>query len=276
MRFGLTGSFGSARQMLDLAVEAEHAGWDGFFTWDGISEIEAFDPWSLLAAVAVSTSTIRLGATLLTLPLRRPWVVARQALTVDHLSEGRLVVQVGLGPFDDGGNSRVSGEISDPRRRVMELDDTLAILDLAWQGESFSYAGPEYQVHDLVLRPRPVQSPRIPIWLTASWPAPDSMGRAITWDGVLPSRLCDPIDPLAPAEIGELVAWVAERRPADAPTPFDVVVEGVLPDDPAAGCGHLRALADAGVTWWIESRWDVDRDTPDRLLELARRGPPSL
>ena len=207
MRYGFVGTSGSARQLLSLAVEAERAGWDGFFTWDGISiaETESFDPWTLLGAAAVRTSTIRLGAMVFSLPRRRPWVVARQAITVDHLSGGRLIMPVGLGAVGDGGDSMVSGEIMDPARRVDALDDTLAILDLAWTGESFTYTGPEYQVQDLVLQPRPVQNPRIPIWVVASWPAPTAMNRAIAWDGILPSRFGDPIEPLGPEEIAEMV-----------------------------------------------------------------------
>ncbi|KAE8763300.1 LLM class flavin-dependent oxidoreductase [Georgenia thermotolerans] len=277
MKFGLVGTFGSARQMVDLAVEAERAGWDGFFTWDGISvgEVDTFDPWTLLGAIAVRTSTIRLGAMVFSLPRRRPWKVAREALTVDHLSGGRLVIPVGLGATDDGGYSRVSGDDVDRRTRAERLDDTLAILERAWTGEPFSYTGAQYQVRDLVFRPRPVQRPRIPVWVVASWPVPRSMQRAVRWDGVLPSRHGDPFEPFSAAELREVVAWTTEQRAAAGRTgSFDVVVEGVLPDDPSAAAERVEELAAAGVTWWIESRWEGEAATPERLLERARRGPP--
>jgi len=277
MRFGFVASCGSTGQILDMAVEAERAGWDGFFTWDGISvgPLDTFDPWTLLGAVAVRTRTIRLGAMVFSLPRRKPWEVARQALTVDHLSGGRLVIPVGLGAVDDGGYGRVSGESTDTRTRAELLDDTLAILDLAWTGEPFSYEGTHHSVRDLVFRPPPVQRPRIPIWVIAAWPAERSMRRAIAREGIVPTRLSGGMRPLSPDEIAEMVAWVAERRPAGS-APFDVVAEGVLPDDPLEAEAKVRDLADAGATWWIESRWDLSRETPATLLARIRQGPPRL
>ncbi|MFH5823860.1 LLM class flavin-dependent oxidoreductase [Georgenia sp. AZ-5] len=278
MKFGLIGTFGSAQQMVDLAVEAERAGWDGFFAWDGISvgAIDTFDPWTLLGAIAVKTSRIRLGAMVFSLARRRPWKVAREALTVDHLSGGRLVIPVGLGATDDGGYSRVSGDDVERRTRAERLDDALAILDLAWRGETFSYTGKQYQVRDLVFRPRPVQRPRVPVWIVGVWPAPRSMQRAIAWDGILPSRHGDPFEPLTPQELRAIADHVAERRAAAGLSgPYDIVVEGVLPEEPAQARERVRALEEAGVTWFVESRWEGEGATPEKLLERARQAPPA-
>lgn len=285
MRFGFVGSYGSAAQVVQMAQEAEAHGWDGFFTWDGISvgEMDTWDPWSLLGALAVSTERIRLGAMVFALARRRPWKVARESITVDHLSGGRLIMPVALGAVDDGGFSRVSGEARTARERADRLDDALGFLSRAWSGESFSYTGTHVHTDDLVFRPTPVQKPRIPVWVVGSWPSERSMGRAARWDGILPQRRGDPLTPLTPAEIREVVAWVHERRAADGATwtddaalAYDVVVEGVLPDDPAEAAERARAFADAGATWWIESRWDVERDTPAVLLDRIRQGPPQL
>lgn len=280
MRFGFVGSFGSAAQMVTLAQEAEAHGWDGFFTWDGISvgELDTWDPWALLGALAVSTERIRLGAMIFPLARRRPWKVARESVTVDHLSGGRLVLPVGLGAADDGGFSRVSGEATTTRGRAERLDDALAILERAWSGERFSYAGTHHRVTDLLLRPRPVQRPRVPVWVVGAWPSERSMGRAARWDGVIPQPRSGS---LTPDDVREVAAWVRQRRRALAETEPgrflgepDVVVEGVLPDDPQAAAAHARELADAGATWWVESRWDGSRDTPEALLDRVRQGPP--
>ncbi|WP_127131529.1 LLM class flavin-dependent oxidoreductase [Georgenia sp. SYP-B2076] len=273
MKFGFVATCGSTDQILQMAVEAERAGWDGFFTWDGISvgPYDTFDPWALLGAVAATTSTIRIGAMVFSLPRRKPWEVARQAVTVDHLSGGRLVMPVGLGAVDDGGYSRVSGETTDIRTRAQLLDDTLAILDRAWTGEPFSYDGTHHHVRHMVFRPTPVQSP-IPIWVVGAWPAPRSMRRASTRQGVLPANIANPMEPLPPEEIAKMLAWVTEHRPPDA-GPFDVVVEGILPADPGEAHARIQGLADAGATWWIESRWDFDRETPQTLLDRIRQGP---
>ncbi|WP_149202738.1 LLM class flavin-dependent oxidoreductase [Actinotalea subterranea] len=278
MRFGFVGSFGTVAQQLEMAREAEEHGWDGFFTWDGISiaPADTWDPWVLLGAAAGVTERIRLGALVFALARRRPWKVAREALTVDHLSGGRLVLPVGLGVLDDAGFSRVSGEALGARERAERLDDALAILELAWTGEPFSYAGRHHTVEDVLIAPRPVQTPRIPVWPVAGVGSERSMGRAARWDGAVLQRIGGD-EPLEAREVEDAVAWLRERRTAaglDGVEGFEVVLEGVLPEDPAAARDHVAARASAGVTWWIEARWDPARATPEALLARIRQGPP--
>ena len=281
VRFGLVASNGTVAQTVRLAREAEAHGWDGFFTWDGIGvgPMDTWDPWALLGALAVSTERIRLGAMVFALARRRPWKVAREAITVDHLSGGRLIMPVGLGAADDGGFTRVSGEATTRRERAERVDDALAILERAWTGEPFSYTGRHHAVHGLQVRPRPVQVPRIPVWCVGAWPSERSMGRAARWDGVIPQSRTSS-GPVSPAQVSEVVAWAVERRrelaerePERHLGVFDVVVDGELPADPAAAAELAGSYAAAGATWWIESRWD-ERGAPDALLELARQGPP--
>ncbi|MBK5248459.1 MAG: LLM class flavin-dependent oxidoreductase [Actinomycetales bacterium] len=153
------------------------------------------------------------------------------------------------------------------------LDEALDILERAWTGEPFSYTGTHHAVENLVFRPTPVQQPRIPVRVVGRWPAPRSMNRTIAWDGVMPQvRGRSPEEPLSPADVAEVAAWVSEHRTAT--TPFDVIVAGVLPDGPTAAAAHARAMADAGATWWVESRWDIERDTPEVLLDRIKQGPP--
>ena len=271
MKFGVTATCGTAAQNIEMAVAAEDAGWDGFFAWDGIAigPMDTFDPWTLLGAAAVRTSRLTLGAMVFSLPRRKPWEVARQALTVDHLSGGRLVLPVGLGAIDDAAYSRVSGEHVDVKERAALLDESLAILDLAWTGEKFSHEGAYYQLTDFQFQPRPVHG-TIPVWVIGAWFAPRSMRRAAGRDGVLPVRRENSFDPLGPDQLREISAWVTEQRGGE---PFELVVEGVLPTDPTEAADKIAALEDAGVTWWIDSNWDFDTVTPDGLLERIRRGP---
>lgn len=271
MKFGVTASCGSATQSIEMAVAAEDAGWDGFFAWDGISvgPMDTFDPWTILGAAAVRTSRITLGAMVFSLPRRKPWEVARQALTVDHLSGGRLVLPVGLGAIDDGAYSRVSGEHVAVKERAALLDDSLAILDLAWTGEPVTYEGTFHRVTDLAFQPRPVRG-TIPVWVIGAWFAPRSMRRAAGRDGVIATRREDGFDPLKPDEMRKVSDWVTEQRGGE---PFELVAEGVLPTDGAAAREKIEALEAAGVTWWIDSNWDFDTVTPDGLLERIRRGP---
>lgn len=273
MKFGFIASQGSPRQVLEIAREAEANGWDGVFTYDGISigEFQTHDPWALLGAMATVTERVTLGAMVFALARRRPWKVAREALTVDHLSNGRLVMPVGLGATDDGGFSRVNTDTTDRKIRAQRLDECLAILDLAWSGETVSFEGEHYQMRELVFRPKPVQQPRIPIWVVGSWPHTKSMNRAIGWDGILPTTSTNEVTPETLREIHE---WIEEHRGTG--TPFEIVMEGVTDgNDPDATREQLQPLADAGATWWIESRW-AESETPESLLERVRQGPPRL
>lgn len=270
----MVGSTGTTTQLLEIAEAADTSGWDGFFTWDAISvgEVATWDPWALLAAVAVRTRRIRLGALVFAPARRRPWKLAREAVTVDHLSDGRLVLPVGLGVLDDGGFSRVSGEVTSARERAERMDELLAICDLAWRGEHFSYAGTHYRVDDLLIRPRPVQRPRVPVWPVGGWPSPRSMARAARWDGVVLQRTGSE-EPLAPSDVAEAVAWLRERRDGDL-VGYDVVVQDSLPADHEAARDLVAAYEDAGATWFIDSRWDPSV-TPEALAQLAHQGPPT-
>jgi len=286
---GFVGSFGSATEVVDMAVAAEEHGWDGFFSWDGVSLMEmgvdTFDPWSVLAAAAVRTERVALGAMVFALPRRRPWEVVRQALTVDHLSGGRLVLPVGVGVLDDGGFSAVPDQPQALRARAEQLDDALAFLDRAWTGEPFSFAGTRLETGEMQFRPRPVERPtvghHVPVWPVGVWdaerPPLRSLDRALRADGIVVQLRGDRgFDVLTPDDVSALVAWLAARRTElglDA-RPFDVVLQGELPADRAAAQDQLAGLAEAGATWWVESRWNPTTATPRSLRDALRQGPP--
>jgi len=262
-------------ETLELAELTERHGWDGFFTWDGISigPMPTWDPWVTLGAVATRTSRVTLGAIVHPLSRRRPWKVVREALTVDHLSGGRLVIPVAMGAIDDGGFSRVHPEVTDLRERAARLDEPLEIMKLAWRGEPFSYEGVHYQMEDMVFQPKPVNGD-IPTWVVGAWPSERSMGRAAKYEGVLPSLRGNPETQLGPEHIAEIKMWIEERRDDD--TPFEIVMEGTTPgDDPDATRAQLKPFADAGTTWWIESMWEggVGFDDLKRRIE---QGPPDI
>ena len=139
----------------NLARDAEEAGWDGIFIPDCIS-IETknvpafpfFDPWVALGLVAVATSRIRFGTMVTAVPRRRPWKLARETMTLDRLSNGRLILAVGLGAAaDDAGFYKV-GEKMDLKSRAELLDEGLEILAGCWSGKPFSFRGKHYQVDE--------------------------------------------------------------------------------------------------------------------------------
>ncbi len=280
MRYGFIIPRGDVHTIIELAVAAEAAGWDGVFYWDGICIEGAgpiFDPWVVLGAIALRTSRVRIGAMLTPPSRRRPWKLARETVTVDHLSGGRLILPVGLGALDDGGFGKV-GEPTDRKTRAELLDESLQILAGLWSGKPFSFSGKHYHLDEMTFLPPPAQQPRIPIWVVGAWPRSKSMARALRYDGLLPDKRNPDGTPakeaLTPDDYRAMKAYIDERR--DATTPFDIIREGETPGDaPAEAAAIVRPWAEAGATWWMESRWDFS--TPlEAVRERIEQGPPRV
>ncbi len=275
MRYGFIIPDGDIHTIVEMAGEAEAAGWDGVFYWDGMY-IEGrelmYDPWVVLAAIALRTTRVRIGAILTPISRRRPWKLARETVSVDHLSHGRLVVPVGLGTLDDGGFARV-GDATDRKTRAELLDEGLEILTGLWSGQPFSFQGKHYHLEEMAFTPPPVQRPRIPIWVVGAWPREKSMQRVLRYDGLMPNK----INPdgtqadVTPDDIRAMKAYIDQRRALS--TPFDIISEGETPgDDPAQAADLVRPYAEAGSTWWMESRWQAS--SIDEIRTRIKEGPP--
>lgn len=270
MRYGVIITGGEARDQVQLAGEAEAAGWDGVFTWDGIhvgDEVRVLDPFAMMAAFAIVTERVTIGAIVHPLSRRRPWEIARQATTVDRLSNGRLVLPVGLGALDDRGFGAV-GEPTDRRQRAERLDESLAVLAGLWSGESHEGRGPHFRFPAMAFAPTPVQRPRIPVWTVGAWNRPRSMARVLRWDGILP-HVTD--GEVTPEIVRGIRAWIGEGRSLEG---FEIVVEGTTSaDDPSAAAAFVQPWHDAGATWFIESDWSSMEIEPTRHRIAA--GPPT-
>ena len=279
MRYGFVLPGGTAAEQLEQAVLADQAGWDGVFVWEAAYGVDA---WALLAAMAVSTTRVRLGTMLTPLPWRRPWKVAGQAVTLDQLSGGRAILSVGLGAVDAALGD--TGEETGRRVRAERLDEGIDLIAGLWEGRR-RFAGRHYRID---LEPRgdldsvgtPVQRPRIPIWVVGAWPRPRSMRRVLRCDGILPAVMADGggFRETRPGDVTAMLAWLQEQggvRPG-----FDVVTEGETPaGDPAAAAARVAGWAEAGCTWWLETRWELPHDSPERLRETRERleaGPPRV
>jgi alkanesulfonate monooxygenase SsuD/methylene tetrahydromethanopterin reductase-like flavin-dependent oxidoreductase (luciferase family) len=248
VRYGLYlpnfGPFGDARALAELAREAERAGWDGFFIWDHVARPGAppvVDPWIALAAIALATERIRIGALVTPLARRRPWKVARETVSLDRLSNGRLVFGAGLG---SSGGAEVEwagfGEETDLSRRARMLDEGLEVLAGLWRGEPFDFAGTHFRVRGAKFRPVPVQTPRIPVWIAGYWPHPAPLRRAASWDGLFALFADGP--PRDAGQLAEAVTSVrAHRKSAEH---FDVVY---CADRETPVAPYARA----GATWWL-------------------------
>jgi alkanesulfonate monooxygenase SsuD/methylene tetrahydromethanopterin reductase-like flavin-dependent oxidoreductase (luciferase family) len=267
MNFGIILTDGGPREAAGLAAEAEAAGWDGVFTWDGmaIGSMPTYDPWVTMAGMAMTTSRVRLGAMVTPPSRRRPWKLARETTSVDVLSGGRLVLPVGLGALDDAGFGNV-GETTDRRERAERLDESLAILEGLWSGRPFAFEGRHYRFGEMTFQPTPVQRPRIPTWVVGGWPSERSMSRALRYDGLLPNSLDGS---LTPATLAEMAGWIAGRRSLEG---FDIVVEGTTPAEPVEAAAMVAPWREAGATWWVESDWNSG--TVENLRRRISAGPP--
>lgn len=279
IKFGINvPNFGSVcydpRALSNLAREAEEAGWDGFFLWDHLSfdrkwRIPFVDPWVALTAIAMMTERIKIGTLVTPLARRRPWKLARETVSIDNISKGRLILGVGLGVPRD---FEAFGEEVDSRTRAEKTDEALDILTGLWTGEEFSYSGKHYQLDKMIFLPKPVQVPRIPVWVAGTWPNKRPLRRAAHWDGVVPLSVDYPKD-LVPDDLKKIVAYLSRSR-LDIRS-FDVCVSGTTPSNQEEGARIVQPYIEAGATWWSESISDM-RGSFEEMRERIRQGPPKI
>ncbi len=218
-RYGLyVSNFGSAAHpqvLARLAGEAEKSGWDGFFLWDHLVEwnkpVPIYETFTSLAAVAVNTSRIRIGTTVTPLPKNKPWIIARQTVALDHLSNGRLTLGVGLGAEESTDYARF-GEVADDRVLREKLDEALNMITGLWAGKPFSHKGKHFRMKKTVFLPSPLQKPRIPIWVGGFWPHKGPFRRAAKWDGTIPLRVPGVLP--QPGDIRQVIDYVGNHEAA--------------------------------------------------------------
>ena len=262
MRHGIClaniGSYSDPNVGVRVAEAAEAAGWDGVFIWDHLAFVwgaPAADPWLTLAAIAGTTSRVRLGSAVTPVARRRPHILAHEVATLDVLSHGRVIFGAGLG----GSPAEFAkfGEPTDAKVRAEMLDEGLDVLRSLWSGAEVAHRGEHYTVDGVTLAPTPVQA-HIPVWIGGNRPA--SLRRAARWDG----WLADSADPtgmtLSPDDVARNVERIGR---ADS---FDVAVLG------QSDRGDPSAYARAGATWWLENLHDT-RGSVDDVLALVGQGP---
>ncbi|MCM2576829.1 LLM class flavin-dependent oxidoreductase [Streptomyces meridianus] len=289
MRFSINipnfGDFADARNVATVAAAAEQAGWDGLFVWDHVVHDKRLrrtthfgDPWMLLTAAALATSRIRLGPLVTPVARRRPEQLARQVATLESISGGRVIFGTGLGgPIEDEYGS--FGEPTDPVVLAERLDEGLDLLRRYWSGEPVDHDGKHYRVRDVTLRPATVQRSRPPVWVGGFWPNRPPMRRAARWDGAVPLFATARHGEIPRVdEVRDLVGYLRGQRGDRRDEPFEIVLGGATPGDPAKARDLIGPLRDAGATWWderqLQSGDDLDRLEP--VLRRIEQGPPAF
>jgi alkanesulfonate monooxygenase SsuD/methylene tetrahydromethanopterin reductase-like flavin-dependent oxidoreductase (luciferase family) len=261
------------RTLGELAKRAEDAGWDSLFIEDYIvyqaQPIPTYDPWVCLASIALHTDTIRIGTLVTPASRRRPWKLAAEAVSIDHLSNGRLTLGIGLGDATEPGFTSV-GESLEARQRAQLVDESLAILDGLWQARPFSFRGRHFKIDDLTLAPSPIQRPRIPIWIGGGWPNAGLRARLPKWDGSCAYK--HPVESgedMSPSDVAELVEWVRTVR--GSLNGYAVAVGGrARGEDWERERNHIASVHEAGATDWME--WAPPGELED-MRRIASREP---
>ena len=243
------GVFGSVRALVELAVLAEHSGWDGVHLWDHLlyhdPEWPVASPVATAAAVAAATERVRIVLTL-TLPRRQVQDVAQDTAGIAALAGGRLTVLGIIGSMDR--EFTEFGLDPDMKARGRALDERLARLQELW---------------------RQWGAPEIPLWCGGRWPRKAGLRRAARFDGVL-LTFADQRNSTVPVEtFADAVGFVRELA---GNRPFDIAVEGAT--EPGTAAGYIAPYAAAGATWWVEAMgwWRGDLATArDRITA----GPPA-
>jgi len=243
--------------LVEVAVAAERAGWDAVFLWDHVlrrpdDPQETADPWVALAAIAVATERVRIGPMVTPVTRRRPIKLAREATTLDHLSRGRLTLGLGLG-VDTTRELSAFGEIVDPRTRGQRLDEGVELLCAFWTGEEVDFHGEHFVADHVIVRPRPYQQPRIPLWFAARGNARKPVRRAASYDGLYPIEF----DERGLLDMLDIVR--EERGSLDG---FDVIARPSTPSE-------YERFGEIGVTWAITGPLPGETG----VLELASTAP---
>lgn len=275
MRFGLNViNAWSPDFILQLAVAAEEAGWDGFFLWDHVTfeyDVSLHDPWILLGAIAACTKKIRLGTLVTPLARRRPHIVAKETATLDHLSKGRVVLGVGLGGVDR--EFSAFGEESDSKKRAEKLDEAIELIRKIWSGEVVEHDGKHYTLDRVALLPKPIQEPQIPIWVGGhSKPA---LRRASKYDGWADGGPAPSVElpGMTSQELKASITYIKKNRKEK--NPIDIVYTAELPEYSQQLGDMIRKLQQIGITWVLESIHGM-RYSDKEALERVKRGPPEI
>ncbi len=274
--------------ILERTLAAEAAGFDSVWLMDHLAapaatEQDTFEGWTLAAALAARTSTLRIGHLVTCNPFRHPALLAKMAATLDVISEGRLELGIGWGSVAEELATFGIGDLP-PRARAARLRESLEILDLMFAGERFDYEGEHFTLRGAIGRPTPTQVPRPPVHIGGAGPQltmPIVRDHADWWN--CPCYAIHQLDELIP-HIG--TARISVQHPValapDAASRDDVVAigerrfgawGGLIGGTATEVSDALAAEAERGVEGFVIQLTDFGRpETIDHFMTAVAPG----
>jgi len=282
LRFAINGMFAQTpADIVQAARRGEQLGFDAY--WANDHPNRSMDCWGQLTMLAMATESIRLISLVSCIYYRSPFLLARQAADVDLVSQGRLVLGLGVGD-DVPEFDQMCLEFPILKQRQEALEETLDIVRRLWRGDRFSYEGTYFRLHEAAIRQLPVQQPYVPVLIGGG-------GERVTLRQV--ARLAD-VSNFAPHEWSGSAFTTADverkyaalrRRCEETGRPYESVLRthytplltlaedeaslqakraaARIPDaslrqelvfaTPGQAVGHYQALADAGVQYFLVS-----------------------
>lgn len=276
MRFGLDISQHQLTwdELVARARFAEESGFDGAWVFDHLKPLygdpagPCLEGWTLLAALAARTERIRLGTLVTGVTYRHPSVLAAEAVTIDHVSNGRLELGIGAAWFEPE-HRELGIEFPAAPERVQRLEEAIQVLRALMTRDGVSFHGTHFQLNDATYRPRPIQHPHPPIWVGAAgerlmlplvgrhadaWHTFGDLGTiARRWEIVRRSA----------EEAGRDPRSILRSASLDLSQPWDAVRRSVE-EAAAAGIGYLV------VSWPAEGRAHLQTFVESHLPDLHR------
>lgn len=273
MRFGLDVAQHqlSWDELAERVSLAEEAGFDGAWVFDHFKALygdpsgPCLEAWTLLAALAARTTRIRLGTLVTGMTHRHPSLLAAEAVTLDHVSGGRLEIGVGAA-WNEHEHGQLGMGFPAAGERMDRLEEGIRVLKLLMTQDKASFEGEHYRLENATYRPRPVQRPHPPLWIGGrgrkrllpiagrhadvwhSWSTPEALGEM--------SAIVD----RAAEEAGRDPASVARAASLSLSQPMDAIRR------------DLDGFAGAGVSYVVVGWPSEGRGRLEEFIEGVLRG----
>jgi alkanesulfonate monooxygenase SsuD/methylene tetrahydromethanopterin reductase-like flavin-dependent oxidoreductase (luciferase family) len=210
----------------------------------------------------------------------RPWKLASEIATLDNLSDGRVILSVGLGAIETGWSE--FGEEVNRKIRAELLDESLDILQGLFKGGPFNYNGNHYKIKEFTHfpPPSPIQKPSVPIWVVGAWNHSKSMNRVIKYNEILPTIINEQkeFQKLTKSHVSEIREYIETNKENEKN--IDIIIESHnIEDDRVNNLTSRDKIynewEEVGATWWIEGMWDImkDKNIKEKLKDRIKIGP---